>query len=189
MTVATLLSEVERWLAGNAPRTLSMLRPPATPEQLRDLETQLGFALHPAVATILRWHDGTEEHLGGFELAPTYWLLSADSVAGDAHSWRQLVGKDADDDLDMWQHSWVPIGADRCGGYLVVDHTDSRTFLWEPENGMHARGIWPTPEELCTELRVNLLNRAPWLGCVPTITDGGVEWTDNPARSARSTAE
>lgn len=177
VTIAVLLAELEQWLAANAPRTRSLLHPPATPEQLGDLTARLGFALLPGVADLLLWHNGTTEQLGGFELAPTFWLIDADSIAKDTHSLRATAEAF---DPEAWEEHWVPIGADRCGGYLIVDHnphTDTgRTFRWEIENGEAATGSWPGLEELCTALRTALTDRTTWMGYEARIADGALRW-------------
>ncbi|MEU0562060.1 SMI1/KNR4 family protein [Dactylosporangium sp. NPDC006015] len=177
MTVAVILADLDQWLAANAPRTLSLLHPPASQEQLQELESRLGFALLPEVASTLLWHNGATEEMGGFQLAPTYWLTDAARVAGDASRLRATARAS---NPEAWDVQWVPLAADRCGGYLVVDHTPDvdtgRTFLWEPENGEDAMGSWTGLAELCSELRFALLRGAPWLDNSYQIVDGGVEW-------------
>ncbi|GIF06972.1 SMI1/KNR4 family protein [Actinoplanes siamensis] len=177
MSVVAVLSEIEGWLARHAPRTHTMLNPPATPDQLGALEAALGFPLLPEVVAALRWHNGTSEDSGGFELVPTYWMVGAEDIANDA---RRLNSSAAEYDRDDWSERWVPVGADRCGAYVLVDHNvgeeRGRVFTWDPESG--ERDSWSSLEELYSDLRAALADRTPLAGCTYDLVDGGVAWED-----------
>ncbi|GAA4608992.1 cell wall assembly regulator SMI1 [Actinoplanes octamycinicus] len=177
MSVVAVLSDLEGWLARHAPRTHAMVNPPATPDQLGALEAALGFPLVPEVGAALRWHNGTEEDSGGFELVPTFWMLSAESIAADA---RRLNASAAAYARDEWSDRWVPVAADRGGAYVLVDHGDSpdrgRVFTWDPESG--EGDSWSSLADLYSELRAALADRTPLLGCTYELVDGGVEWED-----------
>jgi hypothetical protein len=186
VALTAVLSEIDDWLARHAPATAAMLHPPATPSQVEALEASLGPALLPEVATVLRWHNGTVEDIGGFELAPTYWLFDAGTVARDA---LRLNANAAQFDQDGWDDRWVPLAADRCGGYLLVNHEQGadrgKVDLWDPENGPPS-AIWSGLEELCSELRTALVHRQPLMNCVYEIVDGAVAWTDEELADAPS---
>ncbi|GGU67850.1 SMI1/KNR4 family protein [Streptomyces lavendofoliae] len=49
------------WLCSNSPADHAMLRRPAERERLIELESRLGFDLHPELKALLQQHDGAAE--------------------------------------------------------------------------------------------------------------------------------
>ncbi len=138
VTLAEHLDAVERWLRAHAPTTAAELAPAATDADLSRTETALGFALHPQVVTVLRWHNGSTDGDGAFPIAPMHSLLSTRAITSDVAGLRTMAAGYAVDPDDWWSQFWVPVTADWCAMHLVVDHTPARAgrvFVWDNEMG------------------------------------------------------
>ncbi|MEU4164822.1 SMI1/KNR4 family protein [Actinoplanes sp. NPDC026670] len=178
VSVESLLADLEDWLRSNAPKTYALLGQSATSDQLSRLEAMLGFKLRPEFIATLRWHNGTAQGLGSFELAPSYRLLDADSIRSAAS---RLNASAAESDIDPWSQRWVPLGSDDCGGHLLVDHDEGEdcglVFTWDPENGFPME-TWPSLMHVYVDLKTALLHHSPMASCAHQVVDGGLEWFD-----------
>lgn len=124
------------------PRSLESLNPPATEQQIVDLETKLGFPLPDDVKCSLKIHNGQDTTKPGcffYKLLPVQqieatWNKSAkrdgfESGWGDAiPHWR---------DWDYWQPDILPVGDDFGVDFqLWIELSTGTVFMWYQGNAV-----------------------------------------------------
>jgi cell wall assembly regulator SMI1 len=167
------------WLAEHVPADHAALRPPALPEEIAALESELGFPLHPELNAMLRLHNGVGGVTGNF--LPLRHRLSSTSEMGQMH--RILVGLGWHDDPDSpWDedclnghpHQWVPLALPNDGGVAFVDHRPGLTYGQVFEMGIGSGAseatLWATSlGELFVRLANALDGTVPFLYYRPRI--------------------
>ncbi|MEU8488905.1 SMI1/KNR4 family protein [Streptomyces sp. NPDC048641] len=134
----------ESWLHANSPADHAMLRRPADPERLIELESRLGFDLHPELRALLQRHDGAAEPVGapgsrsglpaGAFLPSGHRLSGVDDIV---MMYDVLVDVGNDNvDADLWEgdalavnlHRCVPFALPNDGGVAFVDHRPGPSY-------------------------------------------------------------
>ncbi|MFJ6392255.1 SMI1/KNR4 family protein [Streptomyces sp. NPDC091972] len=132
------------WLEANSPADHAMLRGPAVPERLIELESRLGFELHPELRALLRQHDGAAEPLAvpgsrarlpaGAFLPSGHRLSGVDDIAS---MYDVIVDVGMDNiDADLWEDDALAVNLHRCvpfalpndGGVAFVDHRPGPSY-------------------------------------------------------------
>lgn len=106
----------------HAPGSLASLNPPATPEQIAQLEALIGQVLPSDVAASLRRHNGVSRDandrfvvLWDFRPSPVECISEVWQISGvllDGHD-EELAGQ-------WWHREWLPVCEDFTGCNLVV---------------------------------------------------------------------
>jgi cell wall assembly regulator SMI1 len=184
MPVPSLLTSIEGWLAANAPATLTTLAPPASPAALAEMERELEVVLLPEVRALLSWHDGAVEAAPTFELLPGYEFLGTGDILATASMMRQY----ASGPRPTWSRSWIPVAADRCGAYLLVDHhaqdggaQPGAVMISDHEDPLNFWETWSCLEEALTSMFDAARHGTPYLQLQPAVADGMLVWTEPPA--------
>lgn len=120
-TVEDSWGRIDAWLLRHAPVSHALLRPPASPSDIRAAERTLGVRFHPDLVASLSCHDGVELQQGAPVLAH-YGPLScvADivkstsflrGISADVPDDGTLDEDDEDDDelATYWHHDWLLI--------------------------------------------------------------------------------
>ncbi|MFF0094909.1 SMI1/KNR4 family protein [Streptomyces canus] len=134
----------ESWLHANSPADHAMLRRPANPERLIELESRLGFDLHPELRALLQQHDGAAEPVAapgsrrclpaGAFLPSGHRLSGVDDIV---MMYDVLVDVGNDNvDADLWEgdalavnlHRCVPFALPNDGGVAFVDHRPGPSY-------------------------------------------------------------
>ena len=152
--VASLWTEIDRWLADHAPTTLASLAPGVAAETLRTVEAALGRTLPPEVVASYQIHDGYAGLAGGYEYVSLEAGLELWEAQAEAHgdAPKRSAHKDRIQPV-FWHPGWFPIAADSGGNLLCVDldpapaGTLGQIVYWEmhegPFVGAHAGwGAW-----------------------------------------------
>lgn len=175
-----------RWLAANVPDDLAELRPPATEEQIAEVEQAHGFALHPELKTLLRLHNGTPWDAsrptfgcflpGGHRLSGTDHIISARETLMDFHSdfaenWGDFW---KEEEVVAHSHQWVIFAEPNDGGMAFVDHRPGPTYGHVYEFGMGSGASevteWGTSlSALFDALATALETGTPFQGAHPTL--------------------
>lgn len=120
-TVTASWQRIESWLAAYAPTTLDSLQPPASPEEIRDAEEEMGQVFPTELRESLLRHSCQQEHatllpagtlIAPFEIAEYY--VSGVSFF-DEDEW------DGDDSTIMMHPQWIPWAAFE-GEPMVIDN-------------------------------------------------------------------
>ncbi len=125
MDIKTAWDAIEQWYSTNG--IADQLNPPATPEAIDALATQLGVTLPDQLRESLLRHDGAPE--GSW---PRGELLSCERIVNETADWRQLL---ADGELAdrtpsepspqmapvWWHQSWLCLDSDGGGNGAVMD--------------------------------------------------------------------
>ncbi|MGW4767067.1 SMI1/KNR4 family protein [Nocardia sp. NPDC004278] len=140
-------------LAVYSPAARTALGPPATPDELARLETDLGFVLHPDLRALLERNNGLiETRHGDFIEQPgaflplRYQLLDTAVIASD-HRWCVGFGAEniasglREDSLFGHAHQWVPIARSIDAGVLFIDHRPEPTYGHVYEAGIGSGAI------------------------------------------------
>src|SRR5436190_3583217 len=110
-----LWRQFEAWLSTNWPEGLRQLNPPATSEQISELEKQLGVKLPADFVACLKVHNGQSEYGGLFEGME---YLSLEEIHEQWSVWKGLLdggdfkGLNSEPDPairnDWWNPRWIP---------------------------------------------------------------------------------
>lgn len=130
-----LLEQFSAWLQENYPAGHQDLNPPATEEELKQLEETPGFALPQDLIDLLKVHNGQGGNAGW--LLEGQEFLSSERIADEWMIWKGLhdSGEFSGDSSepqpgiknDWWNPRWLPFTYNGCGDHYCVD-TD-------PDNG------------------------------------------------------
>ncbi|WP_299535220.1 SMI1/KNR4 family protein [uncultured Streptomyces sp.] len=135
------------WMAAHVPIDLAALRPAATAEEITDLETRLGFPLHPHLKALLGRHDGViphpepQHHYAGAFLPLSHRLLGTEAIATAQEHLANGLGEavavlSCGDDLYDHAHQWVPFARPNDGGTAFIDHRPGPTYGHVYEMGL-----------------------------------------------------
>jgi hypothetical protein len=174
------LGWIDHWLAREAPKTHETLMQGATPAALAQLSHRIGVPLLPSLTTLLAWHDGADQTMGGWQLWPDYYFIGCDLSVSAWNLYEQSDYKPP----GWWHPHWIPIASNWAGSYLVVDHSTSETngavFRADRIDGQMSLRFegewWPDIEEL-VEYHVHSLSNSTTLGGrTPTIESRVLTW-------------
>lgn len=166
-----------------------MLRRPAASEQLIELESRLGFELHPELRALLQQHDGAAEPVAapgsgrrlpaGAFLPSGHRLSSVEDIAS-MYDVIVDVGKD-NIDADLWEDDALAVNLHRCvpfalpndGGVAFVDHRPGTSYGHVYEMGIGSGDLdgtlWATSlTQLFRALADALESDGPFLYYWPT---------------------
>ncbi|MGK3094607.1 SMI1/KNR4 family protein [Streptomyces sp. WAC01490] len=182
-------TRLESWLQANSPADHAMLRRPAVPERLVELESRLGFELHPELSALLEQHDGATEPVAapgsGRRLPAGAFLPSGHRLSRveDIASMYDVivdVGKD-NIDADLWEDDALAVNLHRCvpfalpndGGVAFVDHRPGPSYGHVYEMGIGSGDLdgtlWaPSLTQLFRALADALESDGPFLYYWPT---------------------
>lgn len=121
--------DLESYLRRHNPQLLADLNPPASHNQIKDLEAQLGVTLPSDFVQCLMLHDG---QLGNAEgLFDGYEFLSARKIFLEWSAISRLLERgDLDEPLGKpdpavshawWDTQWIPFAANGAGDNLCID--------------------------------------------------------------------
>jgi len=124
-----LWEQFERWLSDNWPEGLADLNPPATEEEIKELEQALGIVLPANFIECLKVHNGQKSDAGG--LFDNSEFLSTDSILDQWKVWKDLLDSGDFDGIksepaegikdDWWNAKWVPITHNGGGDHYCID--------------------------------------------------------------------
>ncbi|NVK80052.1 SMI1/KNR4 family protein [Streptomyces morookaense] len=144
---------IDAWLAKNAPSSLAELRPPASPEAIKEAETELGFTLPADLRESLLCHDGDDAYTGVLPCGPLY---STETIV-EIRNMRMSIW-DADDpdqqDDPWWGTLWVPFAGSDGDDHFI----DAGPGQWHNHLGLAAHD-----DSACF---VGWPSLAAWLHCV-----------------------
>lgn len=120
---------LEHWLSANWPDGLADLNPPATDEEIADLQTQLGVTLPPDVIEFLKVHNGQGNRAGG--LLDNSEFLSTHAIVDQWKVWKGLLDSGDFNGItsnpekgirsDWWNPKWIPITHNGGGDHYCID--------------------------------------------------------------------
>ncbi|MEV6520687.1 SMI1/KNR4 family protein [Longispora sp. NPDC051575] len=177
------LHSIDQWLTAHAPITATSLRPPATVEQLDRAERELGHPLPDELRQLYLWHDGTVGLAGSsapFDIEPSLYFQPLDEALAARQWLNDLYATINQDDYITWRAHWLPIAADDCGAYVVVEtqgpHT-GRVIYRSDEDGPHLERAWPTLTHWADALSTALTTGEPFMRVhLPVPVDGTLTW-------------
>ncbi|HLK69223.1 MAG TPA: SMI1/KNR4 family protein [Bryobacteraceae bacterium] len=124
-------AKIDKWLKQNAPVAMGTLEPPATPQQLSQLETALGMPVPPDLLCSLQIHNGQKNTPRWTGLMEGWRLLGCGEIAEWSKTMaRLLVEGDFDDaeaegdgqvKAEWWNIRWVPFLESGSGDLLCID--------------------------------------------------------------------
>ena len=128
-SIAASMQIFSDWLQQHYPQGWQDLNPPATAEQLSELEQLLGFALPSALREMLAIHNGQAGDAG--YLFDGQEFLSAERIAQEWTVWKKLLDDKtfagnrsrAEKGIrnDWWHPGWVPFTGNGCGDHFCID--------------------------------------------------------------------
>ncbi|WP_197523132.1 SMI1/KNR4 family protein [Actinokineospora pegani] len=121
---------IDEWLRDFAPATAERWNAPATPEQIAELQRELGVQLPGDLVVSLGVHNGAR--VGGFTLPPLYAPLSTTEISRKA---RELCARVAE-----WDGQFVPFASGGAGSVLYLDQRGAARLA---EHSGAGRGGWP----------------------------------------------
>ncbi len=141
--VATSWKVIEGVLEENQHSAYQALRPPATPEIIREVEALMSTRLPRPFVSSLRVHDGmlsTANFAGFYSLLSVtdigkWWRIMEDN-RDDVRGPRTIDGERIKGDL-RWREAWVPIALEAGGNLIAMDldpgpsGTVSQIFFWQ----------------------------------------------------------
>lgn len=179
----------ESWLRSNSPADHAMLRRPTERERLVELESRLGFDLHPELKALLQQHDGAAESIvapgsrrrlpAGAFLPLGHRLSGVDDIVM-MYDVLVEIGKDNIDD-GLWEDDELAVNLYRCvpfalpndGGVAFVDHSPGPSYGHVYEMGIGSGDLdgtlWATSlTQLFRTLTDALESDGPFLHYWPT---------------------
>lgn len=183
-------SRFESWLVSHSPADYAALRRPTERWRLAELESRLGFALHPELKALLELHDGAAQPaadpgartvlpIGAF-LPLGHRLTGVDDLV---MMYDVLVDVGEDNiEADLWEEEALAVNLHRCvpfalpndGGVAFVDHRPGPTYGHVYEMGIGSGDLdgtlWATSlTELFRALADALESSSPFLYYLPAI--------------------
>ncbi len=123
-----LWTQLEAWLAAHWPEGLAALNPPATAQEIAQLEAALGCQLPQDFVECLKVHNGQSQDLGLFDGTE---YLSTQRILSEWTVWKQLLdggdfaGIQSEPELgirdDWWNAKWIPFTYNGAGDHLCLD--------------------------------------------------------------------
>jgi len=125
-----LWTRFENWLSEHWPEGLAGLNPPATEQQIADLQAALGVTLPDDYIMCLKIHNGQAANVGG--MFDGYEFLSTDAILEQWTVWKGLLDGGEFVDIessplnagirsDWWNARWIPFTHNGCGDHLCLD--------------------------------------------------------------------
>lgn len=163
------LNDLDIWLSSNAPIDLENLRPPASEQELAEVEQTVGLPLPEEIRLLYKWHNGSgDTEASCVQLIPEWPFLS---LAGSITHWRKR-NLQYQDDLDdtgacfWWKTSWLPLAYDFTGELFVVElsptASNHRAVFWASiENGPRFDYGWPSLEYAIDDVADTLAAESP----------------------------
>jgi cell wall assembly regulator SMI1 len=125
----SLWNKFEVWLSEHWPEGLAGLNPPATDQQIAELEKSLRVVLPEDYVTCLKIHNGQSQEIGG--LFDGSEFLSTDEILVQWSVWKELLdsgefaGINSDPATgvknDWWNARWIPFTHNGGGDHLCLD--------------------------------------------------------------------
>ena len=135
--IASVLARLDAWYAKHLPPDEYVFNPPATDDQIDQIEKLVGFKLPASYRQLYHWHDGDDisryDHLGHIYGLP---ILPLDQVAMEWKTWnldvlREFEGNrymipgaswpPGDVDPAYINPRWIPLTADGSGNSIGID--------------------------------------------------------------------
>ena len=124
-----LWDQFERWLRDNWPDGLSDLNPPATDEEIEELERELGVRLPEDFIACLKVHNGQKNLAGG--LFGNSEFLSTREIFTQWKIWKSLLDSNDFQGFfsepapgirnEWWNPRWIPFTHNGGGDHLCLD--------------------------------------------------------------------
>jgi cell wall assembly regulator SMI1 len=152
-SIDEIWDELETWLAANAPRVHSQLRPGTSAERLQQLEAAVDRSCPPDLRAWFQRHDGGRE-LGAYD------FLRIGGLESLWHEWNEMVGDGSVGDgrapndqtghvfQPVWWHkAWLPVAQDGSGNLICIDLDPGprgirgQVLFWERQTGPEASGL------------------------------------------------
>lgn len=128
-SIADTWAAFEVWLGEHWPDGLKDLCPPATDDELRNLEAMLGASLPPDFVEFLKIHNGQKGSAGG--LFDNSEFLSTTAIIEQWVVWKDLLesgefeGIKSEPDAgvrdDWWNAKWIPFTHNGGGDHYCLD--------------------------------------------------------------------
>lgn len=148
--IQTILDRIVSVLSEHESNVLGSLRPPASREELTDLELLFGADLSSEVRDLYLWHNGADGVVEAFQLADDFVFISTLQAAAERTTMNHVISDILPNPADaarFWRPTWLPIGSSSAGSLLVVDHEPGDTygtvFPFEHGNGARRDRGWP----------------------------------------------
>ncbi len=117
------------WLAANYEEGLHSLNPPATDQELEELQATLGYPLPPDLVNFLQVHNGQKSESGW--LIDGQELLSSHRIIDEWKVWQGLLDSGDFDGItsepqdgiknSWWNKKWIPITYNGFGDHYCID--------------------------------------------------------------------
>jgi len=177
--------QIEAWLATHSPSGLALLNPPATPDEVREVEQLLGTPLPSDLADSLRCHNGLSTWA---VLLPEQSPLAVGDIAD---RWQTCMDVAAEndgltarpwDDQPWWHPLWVPWAESADGAAQVIDQRpgpDAGRLGWAGHSsGGDFTDSWPDLASLLHAVAHALHQGGGARGLHPYLTAQGELWWD-----------
>lgn len=129
LSIADAWAAFESWLSQHWPDGLKDLCPPATDEEIRNLETRLGVSLPSDFLEFLKIHNGQKGSAGG--LFDNSEFLSTTAIIEQWKVWKDLLdsgdfnGYKSEPEAgvrdDWWNSKWIPFTHNGSGDHYCLD--------------------------------------------------------------------
>ncbi len=118
---ASLLDELNTWLATHRPQFLSKLNSPVPKERLEHVEQSTGMKLPKEYKLLLSWKDGQpDDCFEDFHPFLGEMFMSLASTEAAMEMMHQLI-ESGDIDDRHWHRDWLPFLADGGGNHTCID--------------------------------------------------------------------
>jgi cell wall assembly regulator SMI1 len=161
--VMKLLADLDQWMRAHRADLYKKLNPPATDDELRQLEAQAGMALPPAFKALLKWRNGQPD-----DVTDTFHPLTNEMFASSASMLATMrdmdeLAQSGDISAESWSKTLLPFMDDGGGDLSCLDlktgRIVSRNHETQEIEQTHA-SVEEWLKELVRELSTN--NFANW---------------------------
>jgi cell wall assembly regulator SMI1 len=184
--ITDTLSDIDIWLADNAPVDWGNLFPPADDRDIAQAEATFGRTLPAEIRALYQWHDGSPATPAScVELLPGWPFLSLEASASHWAQRNKLYESDLDETgaCFWWRTSWMPLAYDFTGDMLVAEISPEATnsgavFHASLENGPRFFEGWPTLTAALDDVADALAadDPQPLRGLTPVVDAGRLTW-------------
>ena len=133
------LAKLDEWLREHRADFYPKLNPPASEQQLMEIESELGLTLPQDFRELLLWKNGQQDQATDtFHPLTGEMFMSADGTVQTMRDMKELI-RYGDVGPDSWNSSWIPFMSNGGGDHSCLDTRSGAVVAHDHETQVPAK--------------------------------------------------